>query len=140
MGKKSNADSNVQDDVLGCSLVPDVVKYAFRHADSPKNEYELVWRLAAARAVLDAVGVTGYGPSAHRKHLAAVVDAQRWFRDSWDDVRITFDFAGLPIEGIREVMMEYHIDDADRVIRVPTPKRTVSREIHQADGSRAGAC
>lgn len=140
MGVHQRIDPDLQDDVKGSPLVPDAVKYAFRHADVCTSEEQLLWRLVAARQVLDAVGVTGYGPSAHRKHMRAIIEAQKWFRDSWDDVRIVFDFAGVPVEGVREIMMEYHVDEEDRVIRIPTVKREVGREVHQADGSRAGAC
>lgn len=137
--KKAVQNSSLED-VTGSPLVPDPVKYAFRHAGAVRSEEELLWRLTAARAILDCVGVTGYGPSAQRKHLSAVVDAQKWFRDSWDDVREVFDYAGIPVDGIREIMCEYHIDEQNRVIRIPVIKREVEREVHQVERSRAGAC
>lgn len=122
-----------------CPLVPSVVKYAFKHAPAVQSEEQLLWRLVAARAVLDCVGVTGFGPSQHKKHMAAVIDAQKWFRSQWDYVRQVFDRAGVEVDGVREAMRLFHLGDDDKVVMIEVEKKRGS-EIHQTERSRAGAC
>lgn len=122
-----------------CPLVPHVVKYAFKFANQPTSEEQLLWRLVAARAVLDCVGVTGFGPSQHKKHMAAVVDAQKWFRNNWDYVREVFDRAGVEVEGVRESLSVFHLDSSDKVVVLHREvKRAVA--VHKTERSRAGAC
>lgn len=120
-------------------IVPSVVKYTFRHAPQPTSEEQLLWRLVAARAVLDACGVTGYGPSMLKRHIAAIIDSQRWFRQSWDDARLVFDQAGVEIEGVREAMSEFHLDSRNKVVRIPKERSTRVAD-HQTEWARAGAC
>jgi len=132
-----NGEEDIQ--ITGHPMVPSVVQYAFKHSPPVQSEEQLLWRLVAARAVLDCVGVTGFGPSQHKKHLAAVVDAQKWFRDSWDRVRQVFDWAGVEVDGVRESLSVFHLDDHDKVVKIDNGVQNVIA-VHKTERSRAGAC
>ncbi len=118
--RRDHADEDFQAE--GCPFVPPNVKYVFKHADPVVSEEQLLWRLIAARAVLDAVGWTGFGPSLYKKHLSAVIDAQRWWRNNWDYAQQIFDLAGVEIEGVRETMVEFHLDSNNHVVRIEKDK------------------
>lgn len=137
MGKRLNGDEDVE--AQGNPLVPSVVQYAFKHSPPVQSEEQLLWRLVAARAVLDCVGVTGFGPSQHKKHLAAVVDSQKWFRDSWDRVRQVFDWAGVEVDGVREALGVFHLDSNDKVVQIARESHNVIA-VHKTERSRSGAC
>lgn len=127
-GRRDQADEDFQTE--GCPLVPQNVKYVFRHADPVDSEEQLLWRLVAGRAVLDAVGWTGFGPSLYKKHLAAVIDAQRWWRNNWDYAQVVFDRAGIAIDGVRETMIEFFMDADNNVVRM---EKEADRENHNPD-------
>lgn len=131
----------VEVDLHGNPLVPQVVKRAFKYAPAIASEEQLLWRLIVARAVLDCVGVTGFGPSQHKKHMAAVIDSQRWFRRNWDYARMCFDRANVCIDGVREAMMEFGLDHRDKVVKLTHMEvRGHGAAVIQTERSRAGAC
>lgn len=83
--------------------LPFEVRRAFANAPEPEGEdrnHVLLWREAAARAIMDALGFTGH--TEIDKHNAVLGEAQRWFKYSPEDVRLTFEYAGLSLESCRE--------------------------------------
>lgn len=126
---KLNGEEDIE--VQGHPIVPSVVKYAFKFAPAILCEEQLLWRLVAARAVLDACGVTGFGPSQQKKHVAAIIDSQRWFHRYWDDATLVFEAAGVEVDGIREVMSEFNLDENNRVVRL------MKEKIHHVQTNQA---
>jgi hypothetical protein len=127
-------------DAMGCPLLPEIVRRAFRQAPACMIEEESLWRLVAARAALDAVGVTGFGPSQMKRHLDAVIDSQKWWRDEWDYVREVFDRANVCVDGVRELMSRFFMNEQNQVVFIPNEGKAVSNEIHQAERSIPGPC
>ena len=82
--------------------VPAPIRRAFATADRPQTSYELLEREIAARAVLDAIGVTG--EASPFDHDRAVRDARTWFRWS-DNVEAVFSNAGLVIDDVRRLVL-----------------------------------
>jgi hypothetical protein len=82
--------------------VPAPVRRAFATADHPQSPWELLEREIAARAVLDAVGITG--ESMPLDHNRAVREARGWFR--WSaNVEAVFEYAGLRIDNVRAAVL-----------------------------------
>lgn len=84
--------------------VPVSVKRAFYLAGASTGPEQDLFRDVAARAVLDAVGVTGLSEQPY--HTDAIVEARQWFRLSTFDgiatenrsAEMIFDLAGLPFD------------------------------------------
>lgn len=82
--------------------VPMPIRRAFATADEPQTAHQALEREVAARAVLDALGITG--ESTPLRHNRAVRDARGWFR--WaPNVEAIFDRAGLEIDRVRKLVL-----------------------------------
>jgi len=137
---KKTTDNHDVEDACGCPLIPAEVRRAFRQAEPYRTGEERLWRLVAARIVLDTVGVTGFGPIESKRHIDAVVEAQKWWHHEWDYAREVFDRANVCIDGIRELMSEFYMDEHNRVVRFSFQSKAVRNEVHQAERSSPGTC
>lgn len=87
--------------------LPFEVRRAFANAPEPDGEERnqvMLWRECAARAIMDALGFTGH--TEIDKHNAVLEEAQRWFKYSHEDVRLTFEYAQISLESCRESIIQ----------------------------------
>lgn len=82
-----------------------VAKFFFQ-AERPLCPEQAVWREVAARAVLDALGVTPplRNNKSELERGAVIREAQSWFR-SGDDAPLVFRLAELPFESVRNAVL-----------------------------------
>lgn len=86
--------------------VPINIKRAFYLSDDPDSSEQELFRNVAARAVLDALGITGLSEQPY--HGDAIVEARQWFRlctmddipfrGEYDTPEFVFDCAGVPFD------------------------------------------
>lgn len=87
--------------------MPFGVRKAFANAGEPPEwcrPWVLLWRECAARAVMDALGFTGQ--TEVDKHNTIMLEAQRWFKYNYDDMREVFEMAEVSLEITRESVLE----------------------------------
>lgn len=86
--------------------IPFEIRKVFANAEDPSPEtleHTTLWREVVARAILDALGITGQ--TEPDRHNAILHDAQWWFKYS-PDLREVFDLAGLPLKITRDSVIE----------------------------------
>lgn len=69
--------------------IPQRVRDAFSQAIVSNSAEQVLWREAAARHTLDAFGIVG------QDEESSVKDARDWFENSYDDVNLLFEYAGV---------------------------------------------
>jgi hypothetical protein len=83
--------------LLSSFRVPDSIKKSFIHASHTSIKERLLFQNVAARAILDALGMTGLEEPAHGE---AARLARQWFKHFPADVEMIFDLADIPSDGI----------------------------------------
>ncbi len=117
--------------------MPFGVRKCFATAGEPTGwtrNWTLLWREVVARAVMDALGFTGHVAEPD-KHLNAMIDAQRWFRYSREDISQVFELADLPLEICRESVISNlpltHVPKSDKT--VPSKKGAADVNKNRSD-------
>lgn len=72
--------------------VPEKIQTYFKNLSQPESADETMFREVVARAILDAVGLTGISEA--NEHNAVVRDARGWFKTS-EDVSYIFNLSGI---------------------------------------------
>lgn len=96
--------------LVECKVIPFEVRKAFGVSGIDKTPERLLWRDVAARLTLDAYGITGMSrkdKSEYRELLLAIGEAQSWFRNDFDEVKLVFALANVEMEPVRSAVMSF---------------------------------
>lgn len=85
--------------------VPEALQRVLHEAPKPRTEEDDLWQSVAARACLDAIGITGLQRDPP-KHNRAVREARVWFRFDPDGLcEEVLENAGVPFERTRAIVL-----------------------------------
>lgn len=87
--------------------LPFEVRQVFATAKEPEGLERntiVLWREVVARLIMDALGYTGQ--TEPDKHNIILLEAQKWFRYSREDMQEVFDLAELPLEITRDSVIQ----------------------------------
>lgn len=96
--------------LVECKIIPFEVRKAFGVSGIDKTPERLLWRDVAARLTLDAYGITGMSrkdKSEYRELLLAIGEAQAWFRNDYDEVKLVFALANVEMESVRSAVLAF---------------------------------
>jgi hypothetical protein len=97
----------VKDGKAVATWIAPVACYFFA-ADRPSCGEQVLWREVAARAVLDALGVTPplRNNRSPYERATVIAEAQRWFRHHERNVEEVFYMAGMKYEPVQRKLLE----------------------------------
>lgn len=99
--------STIAEKIATSSKMPYEIRKGFANAAEPDEVNKgqvLMWREVAARLTMDALGNTGQ--SEPDRHLHIMNEAQKWFSQDLEDVSLVFEYAQVPLEIMRGVIID----------------------------------